>query len=87
MADPPPSKTYVLLDERDDSINDAYYVMMMDGYPNRPPQRTIVDYPSSYHNGAGAFSFVDGHAEIPRRIRCGSSTWKASTLFLPGRYV
>ena len=66
MADPAPAKTYVLLDERDDSINDAYYVMTMDGYPNRPAQRTIVDYPSSYHNGAGGFSFADGHAEIHR---------------------
>jgi prepilin-type N-terminal cleavage/methylation domain-containing protein/prepilin-type processing-associated H-X9-DG protein len=66
MADPVPAKTYVLLDERDDSINDGYYVMTMDGYPDRPTSRTIVDYPSSYHNGAGGFSFADGHAEIHR---------------------
>ncbi len=64
MADPSPAKTYVLLDERDDSINDGYYAMTMDGYPKYPSQRTIVDYPSSYHNGAGGFSFADGHAEI-----------------------
>ena len=56
----------MLLDERDDSINDGYYVMTMDGYPNEPRLRTIVDYPSSYHNGAGGFSFADGHAEIHR---------------------
>jgi len=64
MTDPPPSKIYVLLDERDDSINDGYYVVTMDGFPDRLAQQNIVDYPSSYHNGAGGFSFADGHAEI-----------------------
>ncbi len=66
MIDPSPTKTYVLLDERDDSINDGYFALTMDGYPDRPAQRNIVDYPSSYHNGAGGFSFADGHAEIKR---------------------
>jgi len=66
MVDPSPTKTYVLLDERDDSINDGFYLTIMDGYPNHPAQRTIADYPSSYHNGAGGFSFADGHAEIHR---------------------
>jgi len=23
-----------------------------------------VDYPASYHNGAGGFTFADGHSEI-----------------------
>ena len=64
MTDPPPSRTYVVLDERDDSINDAYFVVKMDGFPSNPNQRTIVDYPSSYHNDAGGFNFADGHAEI-----------------------
>ena len=66
MTDPSPSKTYVLLDERDDSINDGYYAVTMDGFPDRPAQWNIGDYPSSYHNGAGGFSFADGHAEIHR---------------------
>ena len=26
----------------------------------------IVDYPASYHNRAGGFSFADGHAEIKK---------------------
>ena len=64
MADPAPAKTYVLLDERDDSINDGYFAVRMDGFPDRPSQQNIVDYPSSYHNGAGGFWFADGHAEI-----------------------
>jgi prepilin-type processing-associated H-X9-DG protein len=27
-----------------------------------------VDYPASYHNGAGGFSFADGHAEIKKWV-------------------
>jgi prepilin-type processing-associated H-X9-DG protein len=26
----------------------------------------MVDFPASYHNGAGGLSFADGHAEIRR---------------------
>lgn len=65
MNDPGPSKTWVLLDEREDSINDSFWVTSMDGYPN-PAQTKIVDYPASYHNKAGGFAFADGHSEIKR---------------------
>lgn len=65
MIDPAPAKTFVLLDERDDSINDSLFVLSMLGFdPSRPTARLIVDYPSSYHNGAGGLSFADGHSEI-----------------------
>ncbi len=65
LIDPSPSNTYVLLDERDDSINCGLFVVTMDGFGN-PRQMNIVDYPSSYHNGAGGFTFADGHSEIHR---------------------
>jgi prepilin-type N-terminal cleavage/methylation domain-containing protein/prepilin-type processing-associated H-X9-DG protein len=64
MASPGPSKTWVLLDEREDSINDAFYVVDMTGYPDSPSQRKMVDYPASYHNNAAGFAFADGHSEI-----------------------
>ena len=63
MLDPGPSRTWVLLDEREDSINDAFFVTEMRGYPD-PKTTYIVDYPASYHGGAGGFSFADGHSEI-----------------------
>jgi prepilin-type N-terminal cleavage/methylation domain-containing protein/prepilin-type processing-associated H-X9-DG protein len=66
MIDPGPSKTWVFLDEREDSINDGYFVVDMIGYPNSPASARIVDYPASYHNRAGGFSFADGHSEIKR---------------------
>jgi hypothetical protein len=51
MIRPGPSRTFVLLDERQDSINDAYFAVEMDGYPN-PATTKIVDYPASYHHYA-----------------------------------
>jgi len=67
MADPGPSMTWVILDEREDSINDAFWVISMEGYPDLARTR-IVDYPASYHNGAGGISFADGHSEIRKWV-------------------
>jgi prepilin-type N-terminal cleavage/methylation domain-containing protein len=67
MVQPGPSKTFVLLDERQDSINDGYFVVQMDGYTGAPnAAEEIVDYPASYHNRACGFAFGDGHSEIHR---------------------
>lgn len=67
MIDPGPSMTWVLLDEREDSINDAFFVVQMQGYPD-PTTARITDYPASYHNRAGGFAFADGHSEIQRWV-------------------
>ena len=66
FTDPGPSDTFVLVDEREDSINDGYFVVDMAGYPDRTIK--LVDYPASYHNRAAGFSFADGHAEIHKWI-------------------
>jgi prepilin-type N-terminal cleavage/methylation domain-containing protein/prepilin-type processing-associated H-X9-DG protein len=68
MTSPGPCGTYVMLDERADSINDGYFAVKMDGFPTTPSLRSIVDWPSSYHNGAGGFSFADGHSELRRWV-------------------
>jgi prepilin-type N-terminal cleavage/methylation domain-containing protein/prepilin-type processing-associated H-X9-DG protein len=65
MLRPGPSMTFVLLDENQDSINDGYFVVEMNGYPS-PANREIVDFPAAYHNSAGGFAFADGHSEIHR---------------------
>jgi prepilin-type N-terminal cleavage/methylation domain-containing protein/prepilin-type processing-associated H-X9-DG protein len=55
-----PAKTFLLLDEHPDSINDGSF-----GWSDNPP--AIVDNPASYHNDrAAGFSFADGHSEIHR---------------------
>jgi prepilin-type N-terminal cleavage/methylation domain-containing protein/prepilin-type processing-associated H-X9-DG protein len=66
MLIPGPSMTFVILDEREDSINDGYWVTRMSGYPDNPNDLYIVDYPASYHNRAAGFSFADGHSEIKK---------------------
>jgi prepilin-type N-terminal cleavage/methylation domain-containing protein/prepilin-type processing-associated H-X9-DG protein len=66
LIDPSPSQTWVFLDEREDSMNDGEMVVGMDGYPDKPQLWKIVDYPASYHGGAGGLSFADGHSEIKK---------------------
>jgi prepilin-type N-terminal cleavage/methylation domain len=63
IVNPAPAQTFVIMDERHDSINNGYFPVQMDGYPD-PRTTFIVDYPANYHNGAGAISFADGHSEI-----------------------
>jgi prepilin-type processing-associated H-X9-DG protein len=66
MADPGPARTFVLLDEREDSINDGYFAVDMTGFPNQQSAMRLVDVPASYHGRAGGCSFADGHSEIKR---------------------
>jgi prepilin-type N-terminal cleavage/methylation domain-containing protein/prepilin-type processing-associated H-X9-DG protein len=61
-----PTKTWVLIDEHPDSINDAAFAVRM-AVPSMPLTMSdirIVDFPASFHNGAGGLSFADGHSEI-----------------------
>lgn len=57
---PGPARTWVLLDECPDSMNDDFFSVTMQG----GAAATWTDVPASTHNGAGGFSFADGHAEI-----------------------
>jgi len=61
-----PAKTWVLIDEHPDSINDAAFAVKM-AYPSQPATMgdiRIIDFPASYHNGACGLSFADGHSDI-----------------------
>ncbi|MBI4660389.1 MAG: type II secretion system protein [Verrucomicrobia bacterium] len=69
IANPPPSRTWVFVDEREDSINDGWFAVDMDSYdPRRSTAHRIVDYPASYHNMAAGFAFADGHSEIRKWV-------------------
>lgn len=62
---PGPSGSFVFLDEREDSINEGFFVVDMAGYDEANPNPVqLVDSPASYHGGAGGLSFADGHSEI-----------------------
>jgi prepilin-type N-terminal cleavage/methylation domain-containing protein/prepilin-type processing-associated H-X9-DG protein len=57
LGNPSPAMLWLTTDEQADSINDSFLVFSC-GVPE------FSDCPADYHNGAGSFSFVDGHAEI-----------------------
>jgi prepilin-type processing-associated H-X9-DG protein len=56
---PKPAKTWLLIDEQPDSINDGYFI-------NNPDVSNWQDLPSSLHNGGCSLSFADGHTELKR---------------------
>ena len=62
-----PIKTFLLVDEHPDSINDAAFATQSDGADKANSAR-IIDFPASFHNGACGFSFCDGHSEIHKWI-------------------
>jgi len=58
----PPTQALVYLDEREDSIDDGYYAVDM----TKGAGAILVNFPGSFHNGAGGLTFADGHSEIHR---------------------
>jgi prepilin-type N-terminal cleavage/methylation domain-containing protein len=67
MTEPGPAKTWVVIDEREDRINNGFFVVDMRGFlPWDPRSLQLVDIPASYHNGAGGLTFADGHSEIKK---------------------
>jgi prepilin-type N-terminal cleavage/methylation domain-containing protein len=63
-----PVKTFVFLDQREDSINWGNYYCRMDGFsPLNPAMYKFEqDIPGAYHKMAAGFSFADGHSEIKK---------------------
>jgi prepilin-type processing-associated H-X9-DG protein len=53
-----PSQLFVFLDDNEGSINDGWFASDPDA------RFWLVSVPAGYHGSAGAFSFVDGHAQI-----------------------
>jgi len=90
MANPGPSSTWVLADQREDRINYGNSFTDMTGFPDNPAAwRFHYDYPGGYHNRAGGFSFADGHAEIKKWLddRTVPPVAVGSTLFYSQEYV
>ena len=53
---PSPAQLWLMMDEREDSINDGYFSFDVG-------EGKIVDYPGSYHSGSANINFADGHSE------------------------
>ena len=69
-----PSETWVLGEEHPDSINDAAMAVRMAGNTGDPAP-AIVDFPASFHGGAGEFALADGH--------CVTHKWIGSVIKPP----
>jgi prepilin-type N-terminal cleavage/methylation domain-containing protein/prepilin-type processing-associated H-X9-DG protein len=75
---PQPSEIFVFLDEHPDSIDDGYFLDKSPAKENAsaseygassgsvPSGAQWTDLPASYHNGATAFSYADGHSSLHR---------------------
>jgi prepilin-type N-terminal cleavage/methylation domain-containing protein len=68
MIEPGPSRTFLFMDMRQDSIDIGNFAADMRGWPDQPDAIGFYDLPGSYHNHAGGLSFADGHAEIHRWV-------------------
>jgi prepilin-type N-terminal cleavage/methylation domain-containing protein/prepilin-type processing-associated H-X9-DG protein len=75
-----PSGIYITVDERSDTINDGSFCVDMSNTGNGAGTDVsdpywLIDYPASYHNTSGRFSFVDGHVE--------GHSWKGPATLVP----
>ena len=63
-----PTKIFVFLDMREDSVNWGNFMTCMEGYSPTDPSQYCFDgdYPGMYHHFACGFSFADGHSELKR---------------------
>ena len=67
LSDPSPSQTFVLIDERADSIGNGTFAVDMTGFsPERPNSIGIWNWPGNYHLNSASLSFADGHSEQHR---------------------
>lgn len=74
-AIPHPAKLFVFIDEAEDSIDDAHFLV----WPNPDPR--WVNLPAGRHAQSGVLSFADGHAEQwawqwPKKFSPKQSYWK-----------
>jgi prepilin-type N-terminal cleavage/methylation domain-containing protein len=66
------AKTWVLVDEDADSLNDAGFAVGM-----RTPE--WIDWPGTYHNMACGFAFADGHSEIHKWVDSRTKVYRQNT--------
>lgn len=68
IVSPSPSSLWVFIDEHPASINDGGFGFRMPDNFDGTKSQGWVDYPAAFHNGAGALSYADGHAETHKWV-------------------
>lgn len=76
LTSPGPASVYVLLDEHENSINDAHFFPFDN--MRQYSKNKWLDAPSGRHGNAGGFVFADGHSEIRKWQTAGLSSVKKS---------
>ena len=66
LVDLGPSQAFVFLDEWVETLGEGVFYFSMDGSPDKPGAAGFYDYPACAQNGAGSFSFADGHVAIKK---------------------
>ncbi len=63
------SEIFVILDEHPETINDSLFCS-----PTTPPSPPTLwqDFPASYHDYEGSFSFADGHAALHKWVNAST---------------
>lgn len=56
-----PAQTWVLIDERPDSINNAAFSVIMVG---RQQETVLRNWPGYFHGNGANLNFADGHSEL-----------------------
>jgi prepilin-type processing-associated H-X9-DG protein len=59
ITSPPPASMFVFIDQHPDYMSDPHFHMLLD----KGAAAAFADVPASRHNGSGALTFADGHAE------------------------
>jgi prepilin-type N-terminal cleavage/methylation domain-containing protein len=68
VSRPSPSMLWVFVDEHPASINDGGFAVRMPDTLAATANQGWVDFPAGFHGDAGAFSFMDGHAETHKWV-------------------
>lgn len=76
IGKPAPAALWIILDEREESINDGCF------FTNPDFQWNLIDYPAAYHEQGAGFAFADGHSEIHRWM-----DRRTAPVLLPGQLL
>ena len=70
-----PTDLFVIVDEHPDSINDGWFIVVGRDWGGA---YAWCDFPSTLHNGACGFAFLDGHSQIKKWLgKMSGAEWTA----------
>jgi prepilin-type processing-associated H-X9-DG protein len=80
---PPPSQTWVFIDEHEDSIEDGWFEVALPSPTQAWLPHCWIELPASRHNGGATLSFADGHVEIKKWLDSRTRKSVTRTRYIP----